>query len=146
MISPVRMRHALADIVAMVVYCFVTGMITEIFISGMSFERSLSSRLFAIPVNMLVAWPYGLWRDLLLTRARRLSPARWVRSLADIIAYVSFQSPLYALILFCVGASAEQIVAAVSANILASMLLGGAYGYFLDFCRRLFGIPLIKAI
>lgn len=145
MISPFRMRHAVADIVAMVVYCFVTGMITEIFISGMSFDRSLSSRLFAIPVNVVIAWPYGMWRDALLAKARQASPASWLRSLADVIAYVSFQSPVYALILLSIGASLQQIIAAVSANLLASMLLGGVYGYFLDFCRRLFGIRLAKA-
>ncbi|SFM86265.1 L-alanine exporter [Izhakiella capsodis] len=140
MIFPFRIRHAVADIVAMVIYCFVTGMITEIFVSGMSFDRSLSSRLFAIPVNIFIAWPYGLWRDMLLAKARKASPASWMRSLADVIAYVSFQSPIYALILLCIGANMQQIIAAISSNILASLLLGGIYGYFLDFCRRLFGI------
>ncbi|PIJ49146.1 L-alanine exporter AlaE [Erwinia sp. OLTSP20] len=146
MISPFTLRHAMADIVAMVVYCFITGMITEIFISGMRIDQSLSSRLCAIPINILIAWPYGLWRDRLLFKARQISPAVWLRSLADVIAYVSFQSPVYALILLSIGASRQQIIAAVSANILTSMLTGGIYGYFLDFCRRLFGIRQIKVV
>ena len=58
-----RLRHAAADTFAMVVYCFVVGMIIEIFISGMTFEQSLSSRLVSIPVNILIAWPYGIYRD-----------------------------------------------------------------------------------
>ena len=53
-----RLRHAVADTFAMVVYCSVVNMLIEIFLSGMSFEQSLSSRLVAIPVNIIIAWPY----------------------------------------------------------------------------------------
>lgn len=58
-----RLRHAVADTFAMVVYCSVVNMLIEIFLSGMTFEQSLSSRLVAIPVNIIIAWPYGLYRD-----------------------------------------------------------------------------------
>ncbi len=40
-----RLRHAVADTFAMVVYCSVVNMLIEIFLSGMTFEQSLSSRL-----------------------------------------------------------------------------------------------------
>ena len=43
-----RLRHAVADTFAMVVYCSVVNMLIEIFLSGMTFEQSLSSRLVAI--------------------------------------------------------------------------------------------------
>ena len=36
-----RLRHAVADTFAMVVYCSVVNMLIEIFLSGMSFEQSL---------------------------------------------------------------------------------------------------------
>lgn len=52
-----RLRHAVADTFAMVVYCTVVNMMIEIFLSGMSFEQSLSSRLVAIPVNIIIAVP-----------------------------------------------------------------------------------------
>ena len=38
-----RLRHAVADTFAMVVYCTVVNMMIEIFLSGMTFEQSLSS-------------------------------------------------------------------------------------------------------
>lgn len=72
-----RLRHAVADTFAMVVYCSVVNMLIEIFLSGMSFEQSLSSRLVAIPVNILIAWPYGVYRDLIMRVARKASPAGW---------------------------------------------------------------------
>lgn len=135
-----RLRHAAADTFAMVVYCFAVGMVIEIFISGMTFEQSLSSRLVSIPVNILIAWPYGIYRDFFIRQARRASAGSWAKNLADMLAYVTFQSPVYALILLFVGADWHQMVAAVSSNALISMLMGAAYGYFLDYCRRLFRV------
>ncbi|SUX84279.1 L-alanine exporter AlaE [Citrobacter koseri] len=72
-----RLRHAVADTFAMVVYCSVVNMLIEIFLSGMTFEQSLSSRLVAIPVNILIAWPYGMYRDAIMRVARKASPASW---------------------------------------------------------------------
>ena len=135
-----RLRHAVADTVAMVVYCSVVNMLIEIFLSGMTFEQSLSSRLVAIPVNIIIAWPYGLYRDAVMRFARRISPAGWVKNLADVLAYVTFQSPVYVFILLTVGADWHQIAAAVSSTIVVSMLMGAVYGYFLDYCRRLFKV------
>ena len=135
-----RLRHAVADTFAMVVYCSVVNMLIEIFLSGMSFEQSLSSRLVAIPVKIIIAWPYGLYRDAVMRFACRISPAGWVKNLADVLAYVTFQSPVYVAILLTVGADWHQIAAAVSSNIVISMLMGAVYGYFLDYCRRLFKV------
>ncbi|POU03820.1 MULTISPECIES: L-alanine exporter AlaE [Enterobacteriaceae] len=135
-----RLRHAMADTFAMVVYCSVVNMLIEILLSGMTFEQSLSSRLVAIPVNILIAWPYGLYRDAFMRLARRISPAGWVKNMADVLAYVTFQSPVYVAILLMVGADWHQIAAAVSSNIVISMVMGAAYGYFLDYCRRLFRV------
>lgn len=136
-----RLRSAAADTFALVVYCFVIGMIIEIVISGMSFQQSLSSRLVSIPVNILIAWPYGAYRDAFIRFARRHAGQNtWARNLADLLAYVSFQSPVYAVILWSVGADLEQITTAVTSNALVSMAMGVAYGYFLEYCRRLFRV------
>lgn len=51
-----RLRHAVADTFAMVVYCSVVNMCIEVFLSGMSFEQSFYSRLVAIPVNILIVF------------------------------------------------------------------------------------------
>ena len=143
--SQSRLRHAVADTFAMVVYCSVVNMLIEIFLSGMTFEQSLSSRLVAIPVDIIIAWPYGLYRDAIMRYARRISPKSGMRTLADVVAYVTFQSPVYVAILLTVGADWHQIVAAVSSNAVLSMLMGALYGYFLDYCRRLFGVSFQQA-
>jgi hypothetical protein len=143
--SQSRLRHAVADTFAMVVYCSVVNMLIEIFLSGMTFEQSLSSRLVAIPVNIIIAWPYGFYRDVFIRQARRITPASWMRNLADVLAYVTFQSPVYVAILLTVGADWQQIIAAVSSNIVLSMMMGAVYGYFLDYCRRLFKVSYQQA-
>lgn len=111
-----RLRHAVADTFAMVVYCTVVNMMIEIFLSGMTFEQSLSSRPVAIPVNIIIAVPYGIYRDFAMRQARRITPAGWMKNMADVLAYVTFQSPVYVAILWSVGADWHQIVAAVSSN------------------------------
>ncbi|EHD20124.1 MULTISPECIES: L-alanine exporter AlaE [Brenneria] len=142
--SPVsRLRSATADTFALVVYCFITGMVIEIGLSGMSFEQSLSSRLLSIPVNIVVAWPYGIYRDRVLGFARRHGPQHFLlRNLADLLAYVSFQSPVYIAILWTIGADSSQMLTAVASNAVVSMVMGVIYGYFLEYCRRLFRVAV----
>ncbi|WP_407334359.1 L-alanine exporter AlaE [Enterovibrio sp. 27052020O] len=135
-----RVRSVVADMFAMVIFCFVTGMMIEIFVSGMSFEQSLASRLLSIPVNILIAWPYGVFRDSVLTFAKRHSASRLSKRAADFFAYVTFQSPVYAGILFSVGAEPSQIVTAVASNALLSGMLGVVYGVFLERCRKFFRV------
>ena len=48
-----RLRHAVADTFAMVVYCSVVNMCIEVFLSGMSFEQSFYSRLVAVSYTHL---------------------------------------------------------------------------------------------
>ncbi len=125
----------------MVVFCFVSGMIIEIFISGMTFEQSLASRLLSIPVNIAIAWPYGVFRDWVLRQGARVSTSSIAKNVSDLIAYVLFQSPVYAGILLAVGASSDQIITAVSSNAAISCGMGVLYGYFLDMCRKWFRVP-----
>ena len=127
-------------------YCSVVNMLIEIFLSGMTFEQSLSSRLVAIPVNILIAWPYGMYRDLFMKASRKVGSAGWLKNLADVLAYVTFQSPVYVAILLTVGADWHQITAAVSSNIVISMMMGAVYGYFLDYCRRLFKVSRYQQV
>ncbi|NDL61298.1 L-alanine exporter AlaE [Acerihabitans arboris] len=136
-----RLRMAAADTFALVVYCFIAGMVIEILLSGMTLQQSLSSRLLSVPVNIVIAWPFGQYRDAVLKLARRHGPDQfWARNIADLLAYVSFQSPVYVLILLAVGADSQQIMTAVTSNAVGSMILGVAYGYFLEYCRRLFHV------
>jgi len=136
-----NVRNAAADTFAMVVFSFITGMLIEVFVSGMTFEQSLASRTLSIPVNIAIAWPYGVFRDFVIRGGHRLSPANWMKGLSDMVAFVLFQSPVYAAILWVVGADVDQIITAVTSNAVISGALGVVYGLFLDSCRRMFRVP-----
>ena len=41
--------------------------------------------------------------------ARRISPSGWMKNLADVLAYVTFQSPVYVAILLTVGADWHRL-------------------------------------
>lgn len=73
--------------------------------------------------------------------AAKLSTTRLMKNGADLFAFVAFQSPVYIAILMVVGASEEQIIAAVTSSIAMFSVLGVLYGYFLDVCRRWFRVP-----
>ncbi|ARC92607.1 L-alanine exporter AlaE [Vibrio coralliilyticus] len=139
--GPFCIRNAAADTFAMVVFCFISGMIIEIFISGMTFEQSLASRTLSIPVNIAIAWPYGMFRDFMLRQGERVSSTSMMKNMSDLLAYVLFQSPVYAAILFAVGASSDQILTVVTSNAVISCGMGVLYGYFLDMCRKWFRVP-----
>lgn len=134
-------RNAAADTFAMVVFSFIVGMIIEIFISGMSFDRSLASRIVAIPVNVITAYPYGMYRDFIISLISKRTQSKLLKRIADTFSYVSFQSPVYALILVAVGADFQQIITAVLSNAVISCCIGFIYGQFLDICRKLFKVP-----
>ena len=139
--GPFCIRTAAADTFAMVVFCFISGMIIEIFISGMTFEQSLASRTLSIPVKLAIAWPYGMFRDFMLRQGERVSSTSLMKNMSDLLAYVLFQSPVYAAILFAVGASSDQILTAVTSYAVISCGMGVLYGYFLDMCRKWFRVP-----
>ncbi|MFH0265003.1 L-alanine exporter AlaE [Vibrio rumoiensis] len=136
-----RFRQAAADMFAMVVFSFIAGMAIEIFVSGMSFHQSLASRTLSIPVNIVIAIPYGLFRDWVLRNSQRISEKRGMKKIADMFAYVTFQSPVYAMILLVVGATPSQIVTAVISNAVVAGAMGVVYGVFLDACRKWFRVP-----
>ena len=69
--GPFNVRSAAADTFAMVVFSFITGMLIEVFVSGMTLEQSLASRTLSIPVNIAIAWPYGMFRDMMIRQGTR---------------------------------------------------------------------------
>ncbi len=65
----------------------------------MTFEQSLASRTLSIPVNIAIAPLHGIFRDWVLRQGNKLSPSSFMKNVSDLVAYVLFQSPVYAGIL-----------------------------------------------
>lgn len=136
--QPTRHTAFFADTTALILFFTTTGMINERFIAGMSWDQVLHARLLGAVLMVPVARPYGLWRDWLMQRAR---PNRVSRLLWDSIALVSFQVPIYAAIIAFSGASGAGLVRGVLGAAVMMLLLGRPYGAFLNWVRKLFGLP-----
>jgi hypothetical protein len=133
------MRRFLADTFAMITFSTVVGMVIEIIVSGMTFGQSVQARLTAIPVNLLTARLYGMFRDWVFRVMGAGGGGQIRRGILDILSFIFFQVPLYAVILATSGANLRQIATACSTVTVLSTLMGGPYGLFLDFSRWLFG-------
>jgi len=127
-----------ADLFARVTFSFTTGMMIEIGLSGMSLQQSLLSRVTNLPLVMLMARPYGIYRDWVLKKCnaadKKEKPYRW--GLLNMTTYATFFVPQYALVLWLEGATTPQIIKAAGSVALFSLLLGVVFGYWLDWCRH----------
>ncbi|MGI9275553.1 MAG: L-alanine exporter AlaE [Endozoicomonas sp.] len=128
-------RETIADTFALITFGLVIGMAVEIFVAGLSIDQSLQSRMLSIPTNLLIARPYGLFRDWVL----RFGDGGQVRNAAlDIIAFLGFQMPVYALLVASTGASVDQIITACVGQIGALIIMGRPYGIYMQMCRNWF--------
>jgi len=125
------------DSLATVLFFTVVATLAEVFVARMSLDQVLTSRSTAIPVMLLTGRPYGLWRDLWFRfgAAERRSGA--ARLALDVGAFLTFQVPVYAGILWISGASGAQMAAALGSATVMMALVGRPFGVFLEFCRGL---------
>lgn len=133
-----RRTAFIADTAALILFFTTTGIINECVIAGMTWEQVLHARLLGAALMVPVARPYGIWRDWLM---RRAGPGRVSQLLWDSAALVSFQVPIYALIIAFSGASGSGLVRGTLGAALMMLCLGRPYGAFLNWVRRLFGLP-----
>jgi exosortase/archaeosortase len=131
--------NLLSDTIALVSFAFVTGVFVEIVISGLTFEQSLQSRLMAIPLNAIVARPYGIYRDRLLMLLKTIKMGISIQIITDILAFMTFMVPQYIAVLCLIGANSQQIVIACITVTTMSLFIGRPYGLYLDFCRKILG-------
>lgn len=133
-----RTRLVISDTLALLIYSTLGAGISELFIAGMAWEQVVWARFMAIPAILLTGWPYGLYRDWLFRVGRAQSQLR--RLLFDTFAFISFQMPVYAAILWTAGATLPQILTAISSAIVVISISGRPYGLLLEAMRRLFRV------
>lgn len=82
--------------------------------------------------------PYGIWRDWVMQRTS--SNSRLSHSLWDSVALLTFQTPVYAVIILLSGATGAAFASGVIAAAVMMLVLGRPYGAFLNFVRSLFNL------
>ena len=133
-------RRYLADTSALIAYSTVAGVFVEMVVAGLTVEQCLRARLTAVPIILITGRPYGLYRDWIWRLSRPEEGVVARRVIADTTAFVSFQLPVYWIVLIIAGATFWQIAAAsVTASIIL-LVSGRPYGALLDVFRRLYGL------
>lgn len=130
------MRTFIADTLALVVFFTIVGALNEHFVAGMAWGEVARSRSIGAPLMVLTARPYGIWRDWLIARIVPPVP----RVVADALALLLFQVPIYAAILWISGASLAGVVQGSAGFAVLMMIVGRPYGIWLDFVRARFGL------
>ncbi len=115
----------------------VTGIINERYVVGMTWEQVLQARLIGTAIMIPSGRPYGMWRDLMMRRARANAFSHWSW---DSIALLSFQTPIYASIIFLSGATGLALILGTATAALMMICLGRPYGMFLLLIRRAFRV------
>ncbi len=128
--------YILADTFALVSFAFIVGMFVEVILSGLTFEQSIQSRLWAIPLNVIGARPYGIYRDRLLVMINAGKKGKFIRFLIDIVAFITFMVPQYIAVLYWIGANPQQIIVACVSVTTMSLVIGRPYGLYMDSCRK----------
>lgn len=132
------MRLALVDTIATIVFFTIIATFSEFMLAGMELRQVLVTRAVMIPVMVLTGRPYGAWRDWLFIR---LEPNRPLAKIAlDIVAFLSFQVPVYVATLAVAGADRAEILTSVGSAILFMIILSRPFGLFLEFVRQMAGV------
>jgi len=135
-----RIKRFTVDTATMIIFSFGAGMANEMLIAGMTLTQSLSARLTSVIPNIATGGIYGEYRNWVLRKFKIDRESNWSKkTLADAVAFGTFQAPLYAMILSIAGADLDQIQKAVSSLTLTSAVLGRPYGVCLDWLRRASG-------
>lgn len=125
----------IADVFAMVTFSYATGMMIEVFHAGLTVEQSITSRNASIPLNIITARMFGVYRNFLMKMFK--VKHKLFTLIVDLIAFISFQIPIYIIVLTFTGATFEQIVRAVYGVVFLFLILGPPYGKYLDFSRKM---------
>ena len=131
-------HKAFADTFALITFGLIVGMSVELLVAGLTLEQSLHSRMLSVPINILIATPYGMYRDWLMGFRFPGRDSIFGSAALDIIAFITFQMPIYALTVASSGASMEHVVAACMGQMGALIIMGRPYGIWMQLCRNWF--------
>ena len=131
------MKAYLVDTLGTVVFFTIVAGLSELLIAGLAPQQVLIARAITIPVMVLTARPYGMWRDWVFGRFVPVRPV--ARIVIDILAFLTFQVPVYVATLIVSGATLAEVFAAVSAAIVFMVLLSRPFGLYLEWLRRVAG-------
>lgn len=127
------MRAFLADTVALVAFFTITGILNERFVAGMDWPAIWTSRAIGLPLMILTARPYGVWRGWVVGGMPGPEVVR------DTVALLPFQRPAYGAIILMGGADPAELMCGLAGVTVILLISGRPSGLWRAFIRRRFG-------
>jgi hypothetical protein len=100
--------------------------------------EELITRLIVVPMMIVAVRPYGIHRDWMF--AKTISTVGWRRRLMDVVAFLTFQLPVYAVTLIVSGESFVQIATLLLTIAVLMVVLSRPFGLYLERVRGWFGV------
>lgn len=138
------MRLTIIDTLTTIVFFTVIAAAAELFIGGMTPLEVAKTRLIMAPMMILTGRPYGAWRDRVFAVTRPETALS--KSLVDGVAFLSFQLPVYALVLWIAGAAPGEILTLLGTTAVIMLIISRPFGLLLDAMRRLAGVAPNKIV
>ncbi|MBU2406555.1 MAG: L-alanine exporter AlaE, partial [Nanoarchaeota archaeon] len=144
-------REKAADALGNITYSLIVGAMLD-YSAGLDWIGILGSRGFAMAVNIPTSIPYGKWRNFLFNKTKtsdkktRNLGGKIRRGLVDLLAFNTFQVPVYATAV-AVGSylsegevNWEKVQQGTEYLACISPLIGPTMGWYMDGFRNLFGV------
>jgi hypothetical protein len=120
-------------------YFFTTvAAFSDLYIAGMAPGEVFFTRLIMVPMMIVAVRPYGIYRDWMF--AKTIPTVGWSRTLMDVVAFLTFQLPVYAVTLIVSGASFVQIATLLLMTAVLMVFLSRPFGLYLERVRGWFGV------
>ena len=132
------MRQAVVDTLASIVFFTTVAAFSDFYIAGMAAGEVLITRLIMVPVMIVTVRPYGIYSDWMF--AKTIPTVGWSRTLTDVVAFLTFQLPVYAVTFIVSGASFVQIAAQLLTTAVLMVFLSRLFGLYRERVRGWFGI------
>jgi len=144
--SPSAKKIALVDTFGNVSYSLVIGSVLD-YCAGLSVSGVIASRASATVMNSFTGGPYGWWREKAFEHTKTTNKSTQFRkTLIDLLAFNTFQIPIYMLALTAGSIVSEgdvnlnKILKGASYLAAISPLIAPTVGWYMDRCRNFFGI------
>ncbi|MBW2999674.1 L-alanine exporter AlaE [Candidatus Woesearchaeota archaeon] len=144
--EPSKRKIAAVDTGGNVTYSLIVGSILD-YCAGLDVVGILVSRGYATAVNSVTGGPYGWWRERVFKATKTKEKSGKIRkTLADLLAFNTFQVPIYATALTVASLVSEGKVdwekVRDGATYLATIspLIAPTMGWYMDGFRKVFGV------
>ncbi|MDD5253985.1 MAG: L-alanine exporter AlaE [Candidatus Nanoarchaeia archaeon] len=139
-------KIAAVDTAGNITYSLVVGSVLDYW-TGLNLAGIIASRASATAMNSVTGGPYGWWREKAFKIAKTSEESgRLRKTLVDLLAFNTFQVPIYAAAitigsLFSEGkVDMEKVQNGATYLATISPFIGPTLGWYMDGCRKLFGV------